>query len=315
MSYNKFGAVQALKSDVSHKGSIVQINDLFALQSFFDATPETLTPQGQAVLVQPKNEAIVPSTFKPTQQRGYALGLAPWSETPVAVEFILGPQGKASTIILKPGQIVRPQGVDEFTGFNYGIPTGWLGGGASSLCVFKTREADVKWNGIQSEIIFHRYTTTILEGVGAGIALTPPTYVNLPTRFPWIKNNRFVSGTLSEAQNGQGAISISEVTKMLLRLNYDGDISAGNAASVVFWGTDPFGIGADGLTANSADQYFQDIYFPDNTVVPVGNRSPIVSLSKEFGSIPANQWGFAIYAPAGSPLVGKTVNVVRYGRL
>lgn len=314
MSYAKYGAVAALNKNEEERGGAVQVNDLFALQSFFDATPETLTPQGQAVLVAPKNEAIIPSTFRSKSHEGYAIGLAPWSEAPVAVEFTLGIQGKTSTLILKPGEIINPAGDGRFKGFNYGLPTGWLGGGAVSLFVFRSKDAVCNWNGIQSEILFHRYRTTILAGAPG--PMTPPEYSNLPTRFPWIKNNRFISGTLVEAQNGQGAISISEVTKTLLVLNQGAvAITPGNACSIVFWGTDPFGIGADGLIAANTSNFFFDIYWPDNTLVPVGDRNPVVSLTRELASIPANQWGFAIYAPAGSPLIGMTVDMARWGRL
>lgn len=315
MTYSKYGAVAELQKPQTNRGSAVQINDLFALQSYFDATPETLTPQGQAVLVQPKNEAIVPSTFRATQQSGYALGLAPWSEAPVAVEFILGPTGKASTLVLKPGQIIHPTGSEKFTGFNYGLPAGWLGGGAVSLFVFKSQDADMKWTGIQSEVLFHRYRTKILAGAVGPI--TPPAYANLPTRFPWIKNNRFLNGTLTEAQNGQGSIYISEVTKTLLVLQQGATvITPNNGCRMVFFGTDPFGIGADGLIATNAQNFFFDIYWPDNTVLAgLGDANPIVSLPKEIGSVAANQWGFAIYAPAGSPLIGLDVDVCRWGRL
>lgn len=317
----KYGAVEELRRPIPKNSPTVQIVESYAIQSFFDIAGELLTPQGQAVLEQPQNEPIIPSTRKESQVGGYAVGLAPWSETPICISFDLGKDGRSAPIVLKPGHTFIPAGEKGFDGFDYGLPFGWLGGGRASLFVFKTKDSMIAWNGTQSEVIYHRYRTEILAGTGVGVPLVAPSYVNKPQRFPWIKEFRFVSGTTSEIQRGEGVLSMSEVTKMMLRLNFNGDISGdtagipNNALSFVLWGSDAFGIGADGLTAVNTDNLFHDIYFPDNLVVPVGSRNPILWLPREVASLASNQWGFAVYAVPGSPLIGETIDLVSWGKI
>ena len=53
--------------------------------------------------------------------------------------------------------------IAAFEGFDYGLPFGWLGGGAATLVVFKTRDADVYWPG-NPEII---YTKSMLDGAAS----------------------------------------------------------------------------------------------------------------------------------------------------
>ena len=63
-------------------GNIQIKNFDFPWQSFFDTTQ-----LGQAIAVQPPNEAIVPDTRTTVPTPGFGLGLHPDSQVPVAVKF------------------------------------------------------------------------------------------------------------------------------------------------------------------------------------------------------------------------------------
>src|SRR5260221_7507391 len=135
---------------------VQQISRLFLYQSYFDSTLLQ-----NAILEQTRNSPIVESTVQENQIPGYAIGLHPSSQTPVAIQFKLGAQPSSSqAIVLKPGQVVRPHGLPRgmnsgaFSGFRWGLPFGWLGGGVATLLVFSTPDADVSWPGTP-EVIFH----------------------------------------------------------------------------------------------------------------------------------------------------------------
>lgn len=165
----------------------VQVTNRYAFQSYFD---DTLLEK--AVLVAAPNEPIIASTKKHETIPGYAIGLHPSSECPVAIEFEIGGQpSSSSAITLVPGQIIRPHGLPRgmesgnFSGFTYGLPMGWLGGGVVNLHVFPTSDADVSWPG-RTEVIIQRQRMQILApaDVPAGVGSLAP--FNWPTKFPFI---------------------------------------------------------------------------------------------------------------------------------
>lgn len=298
-------------------GNVVQISELFPLQSYFDAAAELTTPASMAILAQPQNNPIVPSTFKrKTGQSGYALGLAPWSQSPIAVQFDFGDEGQSAPVILKPGEVKIPNGKKPFKGFDFGLPFGWLGGGLVSLFLFKTPDARAEWGvGPSSEVLFHRFRTTILT---APAASAPTSAANWPDRFPWPSCYRYVAGANPVVQSGQPSLKITEQTRTMMQLNQGAtSITGDNIARIVFWGSDPFAIGSDGLTPVNTSQFFYDLNWPDrDSAVTIGNNlSPIIELPSSIATIPANVFGIAIYAPIGSVLIGMTVDIVRYGRL
>lgn len=299
---------------MNNLGNIVQFSETWPLQSYFDAAAEITTPPSTASLEQPPLDQIVPSTLRDkTNQSGFSLGLAPWSQAPVAVQFSFGDQGASATVILKPGQIFRPNGGERFVGFTYGLPFGWLGGGNVTLFLFKTPDARVDWTGYQSEVLFHRLRTTILA---ATVPLTAPSYRNWPNRFPWPYMYRYA--TTPEFQAAQSSLAIAEVTRTLLRLNNDATVSlpTDQGFRMVFWGTDDFGTSSDGTTVTGSDQLYTDLSWPDPTSLVAGSYdNPVISLDRNLAALSGNTWGVALYAPAGSTLIGKTVDICRYGRL
>lgn len=288
----------------SELGNIVQFSEQFPLQSYFDAAAELTTPPSTAALSQPANSNIVQSTLKSkANQSGYAIGLAPWSQAPVALRINFGSGGSSSAVVLKPGQVFRPNGNKRFEGFDYGLPYGWLGGGTVTLFLFKTEGSEVWWNGEQSEVLFHRFRTTIRTEPA-----TSPGLRNWPDKFPWPQMYRYVAGGPQESQQGQPTLAISRHTRVALRLNSTADYTGDNECSIVFWGSDDFSTGADGITTSNADYFSYDLAWP-----LVAN--PILHLPSEIAAQACNQWGISIVAPIGSALIGQTVDICRYGIL
>lgn len=296
--------------------NVIQIPDHFPIQSYLLAAAETASPVAMAVVNQPSTQGIVPATRKnKPSQNGVAIGLAPWSKAPVAVVFDFGDGGTSSEVILKPGQVFMPSGKKEFKGFDYGLPFGWLGGGDVTLFLFKTEDAIVYWSGIQSEVLFHRFRTTILA---EGSPVTAPGYKNLPVAFPVDNMFRYDSTLGSQSQGGKPVIEIAEVTRMSLRLNntvalIDGD----NAMRVVVFGADDFDADPLGVAGapTSAESFYYDLTWPVGFAGFAAADKPILSVPRELAAQGSNYWGMACYAPTGSALVGLTVDVVRYGRL
>lgn len=293
----------------SELGNIVQFSEQFPLQSYFSALAEVTTPPSTAALQQSVNTSIVGSTLKTkANQSGYAIGLAPWSQAPVALKINFGEGGNSAAVLLKPGQVFRPNGRESFKGFEYGLPFGWLGGGTVTLFLFKTPAAEVWWEGTQSEVLYHRLRTTILTAPAAA-----PSYKNWPNKFPWSQMYRYIAGGPQESQQGQPTLVISQTTRVSLRLNSTADYTGDNLCAMFFWGTDDFGIGADGITAVNTDSFAEPLAWPTGTGMQGGR--PLLSLSREVAAQASNQWGISIVAPIGSALIGQTVDICRYGIL
>lgn len=176
-------------------GPTVQISKIFIPQSFFDSTQ-----LAQALVFQSQGQAIASGTLVESQISGFAVGLAPSSQTPVAVQFKAGGSaGSSGAYILKPGQVVRPVGlVGAFTGFSWGLPFGWLGGGMANLWIFQSPDAKVDWHG-NPEVVFHRTRITITQPGSANVNAAN----NWPLRFPW-------SQAISNGVQQQGSASLGD---------------------------------------------------------------------------------------------------------
>ena len=183
----------------------------FAWQSFFDSTQ-----LGQAIAVQPQNELIVPSTLTTVPTPGFGLGLHPDSQVPVAVRFKSSAGVSDSQVmVLTPGQIVYPQGCAPFSGFDCGLPFGWLGGGTAELVVMKTPQAAVWW-APGAEVVIQRQRV-VIQADGAA-----PTFsLGLPVGFPWKNAQRFNAAAPTQPfpQGAQAVISATPTrTELKLRL-------------------------------------------------------------------------------------------------
>lgn len=289
-----------------------EVSDVFNYQSYFS---DTLLQN--AILEQPSNEPIVPSTLKESQVSGYAIGLHPSSETPVAVRLQTGAQqGASQTYRLKPGDVVRAQGSKDgkpasFGGFEYGLPFGWLGGGSAMLIVMRTPDSDVFWTG-NPEIIFHR---TRLQIYAAGSApLAADVRLNWPKRFPW-PNAEFGANNIK--QSGLPAIGVSP-TRTAFRLRMT---SLANPADMraVFYGSNDFGWSSAG-TATLTDTVFVDFTWGSYTQVgvaaPPGPYYPSQITTGQLERFACDNGSVSLIDITGAAtLEGQFVDVVRYGTL
>lgn len=230
----------------------VQLIKTFPFQSYFN---DTLMEK--AILRAAQGDQIIQSTIKAEAIAGYAVGLHPSSQTPVAIRFTKGAQsGDSGVITLKPGMIVRPNGEQtdrdgRFSGFEWGLPHGWLGGGNATLIVFRTSDTSVDWID-RSELIFHRQRVKILApaDVPAFANLTP----NWPTSFPWAKAKQ---GTNALPQGGNPILSVKP-TRIAMSLRM-ADLAAAATMRMYFVGSTEFSQLSTGLEDAAAAPVAYDV--------------------------------------------------------
>ncbi len=267
----------------------VSITQFFPYQSYFDST----LLQG-AILTQSVNQPIVNNPTTPMIKSGlggYAVGLHPSSQTPVAFQPLVGGQSASSqAVVLRPGQIYRPHGKPgsgpgHFAGFNWGIPFGWLGGGIATLYVFVSPDSDAAWPG-DAEVVFHRQRMKIW-GPGA----RPPggaAAFNWPQRFPW----PHAVGPSAQSQAGSAVISISQPTRILMSLLLT-SLPASDTMRMLLEGSNEFAVKSDG-TLDTTLNRFVDYTWGSYTNEPIAG---------------------ADVTNTDQNLQGAFVDVVRYGKI
>jgi len=287
----------------------IQITDVFPYQSYFD---NTLLEK--AILNQPQGEQIVKSTLKPIALAGYAVGLHPSSQAPVAIRFIKGEQsGDSGVIYLKPGMIVRPNGDEKqrdgrFSGFEYGLPFGWLGGGNVTLIVFRTADAEVDWID-RSELIFHRQRALILAP--AAVPAAGAIRENWPIAFPWASA---VRGTNALPQAGSPILSVKP-TRIAMALS--ADLAAAETMRMYFVGSTEFAQGSDGIESLTAVPVAYDVAWGVWASVASAN----FATQRQFQFLPVEAFRLSSIIGAMIPvdvtggLVEKYVDIIRYGEL
>ncbi len=295
------------------------ISKIFDFQSYFDSTLLQ-----KALLEQSPNEAIVASTMDEAQISGYALGLSPASQTPVAVQFKVGSgqQSSSAPQILRPGDIIRPMGEKgkAFSGFKWGLPFGWLGGGSATLVVFPNAEADAKWLG-GAEVIFHRARFAIKQPADltlAGSFNNAPK--NWPMRFPW---SQALQSSGSIVQQSHPAIAIVEPTRVMLALRGITTVAAGAGARVraIFQGSNDLGLDSAGdpvLTTPVFEEYTFPEFSSIGTSGNMATQNPaLVFKDGVIARIAADDGGmlFVDNSTVAATLTDGFVDVVRYGRL
>lgn len=319
------GAVRGRGNSGDVNAPAFEVSGVFPFQSYFS---DTLLEK--ALLRQAPNQLIVESTLNgglgsknPVQVNGYGLGLHPSSEAPVAVQFSTGAQQGSSTAYhLRPGQVIwphgRPGGIAKpgyFSGFSWGLPFGWLGGGSVTLVVLRTADAVVTWPTDHNEIVYHRMRQKILTPVeanalaGAGVYTGP---LNWPQRFPW---PGAVFGTSSLQQGGQPSLAVHPTrTALSLRLA----TVANPSMRVYFVGSDPWAQLSNGLI-DLTDVRATDITW--NTWAQlVGAAAPFNSafqtqiLTGEMERYAANA-GAVVFSSTDATIQDAFVDIVRYGRL
>lgn len=249
------------------------------------------TTQGAAALLQQNpNELIVSSEH--VSEDGWGFGLHPDSQTPIAIRFRTN-DGMSDTpvYILTPGQIIRPHSA-QFSGFDWGTPFGWLGGGLAYGFVIKDPEASLNWVQDKVEVIFHRFTFQF--GTSNVLAL--------PLRFPWPNATRFNNAGPAFPQGGDPIISV-EPTRTILRLR--NPIAAAGSFAWTVKNADDY-IPVDGPSAMSVESIY-----PASVLDPVTPRGILLP-------DPAQLWGGddATLSLAGdATLAGAFVDVIRYGKI
>lgn len=286
----------------------IEISEQYTLQSYFDSTLLQA-----AILRQAQNEPIVRTTMKSYDLAGYALALHPSSETPVAVQFKGGQQQGGSAVFrLKPGEVLRPFGTPgapgKFSGFDMGLPFGWLGGGVATVMVLRTADSYVEWLD-RSEVIYHRTRMPIYQP--AAVPATLP--YNWPNRFPW---PFATSGTYALSQRGRPALAVKP-TRTLLRLR-TANLAGAAVMRAYMVGTDAFAEQSDG-TIDATDVSAYDMVWGLWTSVASANFATQYQtqfISDEFARLSANSGAMMFVDASGSAaLTGLFVDVVRYGEL
>lgn len=303
-------------------GPITFSSRILPFQSYFDSTALQ-----NAIQPQPPNTLIVNAPSNLTQKiettPGYALGLHPSSETPIAVQFDVGGQPSASPVaFMKPGQIIRPFGQPRgmqkgaFSGFRWGIPFGWLGGGMAHLVIFQSPDADVLWPGNQ-EICFHRIRMKILAPANIPTVANVPK--NWPQRFPWSQAQALISGS-TFVQKGSPALAVTP-TRTLMRLR-NGALTDNASMRVIFAETDDFDAKTGSTDLSTTDSAYVDVQWPAQAV-PAGAAGagaapfPVLSFNADspIVRIRANDGGISLMDLSGGTLATEFVDIERYGTL
>lgn len=314
-NYARSEAVQAQPSVLPDVNSpALQISKIYPFQSYFDdALLET------ALIRQPPNDPIVVPDIggfpDPTngeiQAPGYAIGLHPSSQTPIAVQFKVGGQrASSSPVVLKPGQVIRPHGLlagmksGSFSGFRMGLPFGWLGGGLATVVVFLTPDSTTTWVE-RSEVLFHRARYAIQAP--ADVPAVFP--LNWPLRFPW---SQAFSDT--QSQQGKALVGIARPTRveMMLRLT---DLAAPATFRMMFQASNDFGINGVG-TLITTEAAWVEVPWPiyaTHGVVGVSDF-PVQELAGPISRLAADDGGVALTS-TDVEIQGEFVDICRYGAL
>ena len=302
------------------KAAIQTLRKLYPFQSF-----HTSTLYENALLAQQQNQPIVQSTLDEYTGSGYAVGLSPMSQTPVAISFSgTGSQVGSAVYILKPGMTVRPVGDVRngvaFTSFKYGLPFGWLGGGAAFLFVHKTPDADTgKWDA-DNELLFHRVRLPIVDPPTAAVVGTWTS--NWPTRFPWPLAVR-TAGVSAVPQGGQAQLALARPGRVLVRLRAPAGLGAPATMRIAFQRSTDFDAEYTGV--GNLPIAFEDFEWPSFAPVlgagydefPVHDVGAIIRrLGGDEEGAPTSgvgATGIKLIDLSGGALTGLEVDVLRYG--
>lgn len=311
------GKVQVIPDTES---PVVTFTRFYNYQSYFDSALLE-----KAIQQQNPQDPIATLTKEDVQLAGYGIGLHPSSETPVAIILKTGGKsGTSSPLVLKPGQVYFPSGTDKgqaFSGFSFGLPFGWLGGGIATLIVYQVPSAKSAWD-TNAEVIFHRqrlkvYEPAALVAPPAGAGQLSQAPYNWPMRFPWPHALR---GATAIAQRGQATFAITRPTKTILALRGVSTLAAPATARLVFQATDDLTRDVNGNVVLT-NPVFVDVTFPAFASFGAGGdlatQNPVVLLDHNNPAtrLAANDGGVVVVDTSGGALAGCYVDAVRYGHL
>lgn len=275
---------------------------IFPIQSYFD---DGLAHH--ALIEQQANEPIAANTREKVKTNGRYVGLHPASETPIAFRAVVGEQGdtSSSVITLAPGQVVRA--VENFTAFEWGLPFGWLGGGAAQLLITDADKGAFGWASNAPEILVHRARYRIKADANPGVT---PVYsdFNWPTRFPWLNAAR--GGAL--ISQGSMALLAPTLTRIVMRLR--STLGAATNMRMLWQGCSELDVGADGLTPTFTAFSKHDVVWPSN-VGAASTPYPLISIENGPGLTLGGDSAILSLLDVSGTLVNAYVDVCRYGRL
>jgi hypothetical protein len=229
----------------------------------------------------------------------------------VAIQFAVGGQpSQSAVLILRPGQTIRPFGLPKgrthgaFSGFTWGLPFGWLGGGMATIFVFQTPDSDGAWPG-DPEVVFHRQRMKIYAP-----ADYPGTIYNWPMRFPW---PNALLGSNSTPQGGKPQLAITQPTRVSMRLRMT---SLANPADmrIIMQSTNEF---EDNNGAVATTASYQDVTWGSFTAAggAAPTTYPVQQIESNVARLSADDGKFVLVDLSGGTLAAQYVDVVRWGRL
>jgi hypothetical protein len=304
---------------------VVTLTRLYPYQSYFDTALLE-----KALQQQNPQDPIATLTKEDLQLTGYGIGLHPSSETPVAVQLRTG--GKSSTsspLVLKPGMVYFPSGTEKgyaFSGFTFGLPFGWLGGGMATLCIYQMPSSTSAYD-TNSEVIFHRtrmrvYQPAQLVAPPAGAGQISQAPYNWPLRFPWTQALR---GANSISQRGQSTFSVVKPSKVIMALRGVSTLAAPATMRLIFQATDDFSRDVNNAVTLTNPVYIDVTWPAFNSVGAGGNlavQNPTILLTDTNNAtasaavrLAANDGGVVCVDTSGGALAGCHVDFVRYGQL
>lgn len=300
---------------------VVTLSRLYPYQSYFDSTDLE-----KAIVQQNPQDPIATLTKEDLQLPGYGIGLHPSSETPVAVQLRTG--GKSATsspLVLKPGMVYFPSGTERgygFSGFTFGLPFGWLGGGLATLVIYQMPSSKSAYD-TNAEVIFHRqrmkvYQPADLVAAPAGPGQLSQAPYNWPLRFPWVEAVR--SQSLNISQRGQATFSVVKPTKVIMALRGVSTLAAAASMRMIFQATDDFTRNPNNIVS-PLNPIYQDVSWPAFASVGAGGdlatQNPQIFFDHNTfpPRVAANNGGVVLVDTSGGALSGCFVDVVRYGHL
>jgi hypothetical protein len=275
--------------------AITQIAASYNFQSYFDSAL-----LHNALQLQSPGDPIVASTKQQAQSGGVGVGVHPMSDVPVSFRF-RGGTADSAALIVAPGQVFQ---VGSFETFEFGLPFGWLGGGNALIYVLHHDGANLDFGGGGRSPLVCQRSRFIIDSVAA-----MTSRLNWPRTFPWPSAAR---GTAGVSPQGGTALLDFEPEIAVLRLRSALAVPA--TVTMVWRGVDDLDLtGATPPVLTLTDFSTADVAFP--SVLAASGAFPVVTLPPEIHRLGSSAGGINFVVPAGDPLIGSFIDVVRYCRL
>jgi hypothetical protein len=289
-----------------HDSGVIISSKNFVFQSYFDGSLHE-----HAILTSSPSDQIIQSTRTEETSQGYGVLNHSTSAAPITVELVY--PGRRCSMVLRPGEMFISE--KKFDAVNWGLPSGWLGGGLCQLRIIQSHEDFPLATG-SPEILFHRQRVA-MRATTDNPATVPP---NWPIRFPW-------PNAVNDQNKAQGAQPLINIipTKILLRLFTSGPIVGDPRCRLLILKTDDFDLQSDGVTYNAVNGAgtFVDFRWPSTTQsgFQIGGLTtaefPLVTLDAEVTRIGGDNAIMVLIDIDGAlaALMPLSVDIERWGTL